>query len=68
MTKLDELKANSEFQRVLADSFGGVCYMKHPDDYNRGQILRIWELMTPGEQDAAGGIVSGAISFLEGDE
>lgn len=52
-------------QRILADSFGGVMYdTANRSKYDASEILFTWEHMTESQRDAAGGIIKGAIGFL----
>ena len=67
MKNLEALRNNEEFKRVLADSFGGIMYdVANKEKYNTKQILAIWDSLSPCEQESAGGIVRGAIHFIQG--
>lgn len=52
---------------VLADSFGGIMYnVANQNKYDNASILKAWNTLTPSEQSMAGGIINGAISFIQG--
>ncbi len=65
MNKYEQIRANSAYQQILADSFGGVMYnVANRGKYDTAELLRLWNSLTPGEQHAAGGIMNGAINFI----
>lgn len=67
MNKLEQIKNSEVYKQVMADSFNGIMYnIDNRDKYNSTEILNIWNSMTPAEKEAVGGIVKGAINFLEG--
>jgi len=67
MNKLEQIKSSEVYKQVMADSFNGIMYnVDNRDKYNKAEVLNIWDSMTPAEKEAAGGIVKGAINFLEG--
>ena len=67
VTKLQEIEENETYKQVLKDSFGGVLYnVANQDKYDSAEVLRLWDNLTPQEQNAAGGIMTGAIGFLKG--
>jgi hypothetical protein len=66
MNTIAQIKNNPDYQQILADSFGGVMYnVANRSKYNTKEIIRLWSLMTPSEQELAGGIMQGAINFLK---
>ena len=66
--KVDEIKTHPTMVQILADSFGGIMYnVANLEKYNTKQLLELWNNLTPSEQDASGGIISGAINFIKGE-
>lgn len=54
-------------QEILADSFGGVMYdLANRNKYNTVELLAMWDSLTASEKEACGGIVKGAINFIQG--
>jgi hypothetical protein len=67
METIKAIEAHEVYRQVLADSFGGVLYnVANWDKYDSAEILKLWHMLTPAEQSAAGGIMKGAMNFLEG--
>lgn len=67
MNTIERIKNNDTYKQVLADSFGGVMYnVANQDKYNAAEIVELWESMSDGEKAAAGGIMKGAINFVQG--
>lgn len=67
MNKLEQIKSSAVYQQVMADSFNGIMYnVANRDKYNKAEVLDLWNSLTPAEKESAGGIVKGAINFLEG--
>jgi hypothetical protein len=65
--KQEQIQNNQTYKKVLKDSFGGVMYnIANRDKYNSKVILSIWGTMTDGEKSATGGIMNGAMHFLQG--
>jgi len=51
----------------MSDSFGGVMYdVANVDKYNSEEILALWNEATPAEKESVGGIMKGAMNFLQG--
>ena len=68
MSNIEAIRTNPIYLQILKDSFGGVMYnVANRNKYNTAEIQAIWYSMTPGERSSAGGIMSGAFSFLKGD-
>lgn len=66
---MEAIKNNEVYKQVLADSFGGVMYnVANRTKYNSAEVLELWQGLSRSEQEAAGGIMQGAMSFLQGDE
>ena len=64
---MDEIKNHPTMVQILADSFGGVIYnVANRDKYDTTELLGLWNNLTASEQESAGGIISGAISFIKG--
>lgn len=67
MGKLEEITSDPVYKQVIADSFGGVMYnVANRNKYDSEEIVSKWESLSAGEQEAAGGIVKGAMNFLGG--
>ena len=50
---------------ILADSYGGVMYnVANRDTYNTVNLLELWDKVPAHEKESAGGIINGAINFL----
>lgn len=66
MTTLQQIKDNATYQQVLADSCGGLLYnVANQGTYDAGEVLALWDSLTPSEQSSAGGIMRGAMQFLK---
>ena len=64
---LEEIRENEVYKQVLKDSFGGVLYnVANQGKYDSAEVLRLWDNLSPQEQSAADGIMTGAINFLKG--
>lgn len=64
--KVDEIKTHPTMVQILADSFGGIMYnTANQHKYNTTNLLAQWDKLTPTEQDLAGGIIKGAINFIQ---
>lgn len=62
-----QIENNEVYKQILADSFGGVMYnVANRDKYDTAELLALWGRMTPAEQSAVGGIMKGAINFVQG--
>ena len=64
--KVDAIRDNPVMQQILSDSFGGIMYnTANRHKYNTINLLAQWDKLTPTEQDLAGGIIKGAINFIQ---
>lgn len=65
-----DIREHPVYQQVMADSFGGIMYnVANRDKYDPegvAEILELWYNAGSAKRDAAGGIIRGAINFLEG--
>lgn len=70
MTNLERIQTSRLYQRVMADSHGGIIYdtakLDTYDDEQVKIILSLWDYMSDAEQENADGILKGAIDFLQG--
>lgn len=67
-TTIERIQENAVYQQILKDSCGGVMYDESKrGTYEGGEILALWDSLDPSEQSAAGGIMRGAVSFLQGE-
>lgn len=65
---MDAIENNEVYKQVLADSFGGVMYnVANQGKYNASEVLELWDSLTESEKSASGGIMKGAINFLQGE-
>lgn len=65
MEKIQQIKDHPTMQEILKDSFGGVMYnVANRDKYDTTDLLKVWDALTPMEQDSADGIITGAINFI----
>lgn len=68
MNTIEQITADAVYKRVLADSYGGVMYdVANRGKYDTARVLKLWDNLTPAEQESAGGIMKGAMHFLVGD-
>ena len=52
--------------QILADSFGGVIYnVANRDKYDTTELLELWNALNSSERESAGGIIGGAIAFVQ---
>jgi hypothetical protein len=66
ITTIKDITANPIYQQILRDSFGGVMYnVANRNKYNSAELLAAWNSLSPAERESAGGIVKGAMNFLE---
>lgn len=64
---LQEIRDNETYKLVLKESFGGVMYnVANQGKYDSAEVLQLWDNLSPQEKNAADGIMTGAISFMEG--
>lgn len=67
METINAIKANEVYRQVLKDSLGGILYnVANYGKYDSAEVLALWNSLTPGQQSAADGIMTGAINFLQG--
>ncbi|WP_336794414.1 hypothetical protein [Gordonia malaquae] len=65
MATITDIQEHPVMKEVLNDSFGGVMYnVANRGKYDATDLLEQWDTLSQGEQDAAGGILRGAIGFL----
>jgi len=51
--------------QILADSYGGIMYdVANRDKYDTTNLLESWDKVPAHEKENAGGIINGAINFL----
>lgn len=63
---IQDIENNPVYKQILDDSFGGCLYnVDNRDKYDADEILQIWNNLTPNEQESAGGIMKGAMNFLQ---
>lgn len=66
---INKIQINPFYKQILADSFGGVLYnVANRNKYDEGKntLLKLWNNLTDDEKSSAGGIMKGAMNFLEG--
>ena len=69
MNTLQYITDSPVYKQVLRDSFGGVMYnVANRSKYDSAELIRLWDSLTPAEQESAGGIVKGAMHFLKEEE
>lgn len=67
MTILEQIKDNPDYKQIMADSFGGIMYdVANRGKYNKIRLLKLWDSLPANEQEGAGGIMKGAIDFVQG--
>ena len=65
MAAIEDITNHPVMEAVLADSFGGVMYnVANRGKYDATELLAQWDSLGAAEQEAAGGIIRGAIGFL----
>lgn len=65
MNTIEKITENEVYKEVMQDSFGGVMYdIANQDKYDATELLKLWDSLTPSEQEFAGGIMKGAMQFL----
>lgn len=61
------IKENEVLKQVIKESFGGVLYdVANRDKYNAEELIKEWQSLTPSERESYGGIINGAMNFLQG--
>lgn len=67
-TTIERIQDNATYKQILKDSCGGVMYDESKrGTYDATEILALWDSLDPAEQSAAGGIMRGAVSFVQGE-
>ena len=67
MQTIKQIQEDEVYKQVLRDSFGGIIYdVANRNKYDDEQIIKLWDSMSPAEQESAGGIMKGAFNFLKG--
>ena len=66
MTTIKLIEQSPDYQQIMRDSFGGVMYnVANRGKYDTETIVKLWDSMTPGERESAGGIMKGAFNFIK---
>jgi hypothetical protein len=66
MSKLEQITTNETYKQVMSDSFGGIMYnVANRGKYDTSELLTIWDSMNASERESVGGIVKGAMHFLQ---
>ena len=61
------IKNNDAMIEILKDSFGGVMYnMANQNKYETKELLDLWNSLNESEKESTGGIIRGAINFIQG--
>jgi len=61
------IKNNDVMIEILKDSFGGVMYnMANQNKYETKELLDLWNSLNESEKESAGGIIKGAMNFIQG--
>ena len=64
--KIQVITENEAYKEILKDSFGGVMYnIANQNKYDTVKLLKLWEALTPSKKESTGGIMSGAINFIQ---
>jgi len=67
METIQLITNDSVYKQILGDSFGGVMYnVANRGKYEALEILALWDSLSKGEQECAGGIMKGAMNFVKG--
>lgn len=67
LSTIETIANNEVYKQVIRESMGGVMYnVANYGKYDASEVLAIWDEMTPQEQNSVGGIMKGAINFLQG--
>ena len=65
---VETIETSPIYKQVISDSFGGIMYnVAMRGQYDAAAILYLWGTMSKSEQSSAGGIMNGAINFLNGE-
>lgn len=64
---IEKIKNSDTMQQVLRESFGGVMYnVANYGKYDSDEVLALWDSLSDNEKNSVGGIIKGAINFLQG--
>ncbi len=64
---MKDIENNEVYKQVLKDSSGGVMYnVANRDKYDTTELLTLWDNLSDAEKNSVGGIMKGAINFLQG--
>jgi len=62
---IEQIKNHPVMIQILADSYGGIMYdVANRDKYDTTNLLESWDKVPAHEKENAGGIINGAINFL----
>ena len=62
---LRAIEHNSVYKQILSDSIGGMMYnVANRGKYDTTELNKLWNSFTSSEQAGAGGIVRGAMRFM----
>ena len=65
---IENIQNHPTYKQVVADSFGGVMYDEaNRTKYDGAEVIQLWDNLTEGEQQCAGGVMKGALEFLKGE-
>jgi len=68
METIQLIKNHPTYKEILKDSFGGVMYnvanQGKYDEVGTLEIKALWQSLDEGQKDMAGGIMEGAMGFL----
>ena len=65
MDKIKTLLDDPTLQQIIKDSFGGVMYnVANRPKYDTTELMEKWNALNPSEQSSVGGVVNGAINFI----
>ena len=66
MNTIELIKNNNVYKQILADSYGGVIYnTSNRNKYDTKELLKLWDQLG-NNKEMAGGIMAGAINFIQG--
>ena len=64
---IETIQNHPVYKQVIADSCGGMMYnVANRGKYESAELLSIWDSLSSAEREAPGGIMRGAMSFLQG--
>lgn len=67
--KIEKIVSSTLYKQIVKDSYGGVCYMKSPSDYDEKEkleLIDLWASMTDAQKQGCNGIIKGAFNFIQG--